>query len=117
MSNDNDFELEQLESRLQEALHFIWDIAYESKNETFKLLEILRRLESLHQQIRDSFFQESLPNNRQALYALLKDIEAKGGWPYIYRLKLQELMERMSRDEIEEIFPQASQQSFNSRHE
>jgi hypothetical protein len=37
-------------------------------------------------------FQVSLPDNRQALYALLKDIESQGGWPYIERMKLQSLL-------------------------
>ncbi|MBD2122949.1 hypothetical protein [Trichocoleus sp. FACHB-262] len=56
------------------------------------LLALLRLLESLHREISDSFFQDSLPTNRQALYALLRDIEAEGGWPYIHRMKLQALL-------------------------
>ncbi|HEY9859599.1 MAG TPA: hypothetical protein V6D16_08840 [Candidatus Obscuribacterales bacterium] len=56
------------------------------------LLALLRLLESLHREISDSFFQASLPTNRQALYALLRDIEAEGGWPYIHRMKLQALL-------------------------
>jgi hypothetical protein len=56
------------------------------------LLAILRLLESLHQEIRDGLFQASLPDNRQALYALLRDIETNGGWPHIYRMSLKSLL-------------------------
>jgi hypothetical protein len=58
-------------------------------------LALLRTLESLHQEIRESVFQASLPDSRQALYALLKDMEATGGWPYIHRMKLQSFLEKL----------------------
>ncbi|NEQ48805.1 MAG: hypothetical protein F6K11_01555 [Leptolyngbya sp. SIO3F4] len=57
------------------------------------LLALLRQLESLHQDIRETLFQESLPTNRQHLYNLLRDIEVNGGWPYIQRMKLTELLQ------------------------
>jgi hypothetical protein len=56
------------------------------------LLALLRLLEALHREIRDGLFQDSLPVNRQALYAMLKDMEAEGGWPYIHRMKLREVL-------------------------
>ncbi|EKQ68897.1 hypothetical protein OsccyDRAFT_3450 [Leptolyngbyaceae cyanobacterium JSC-12] len=115
MDNSDNPKLEQSGSQMQKAIDFIWDAAYESRNDTLKLLEILRKLENLHQQIRDSFFQESLPTSRQALYALLKDIEAKGGWPYIYRVKLQELMERMNIEDLQEAFSMPAESTFNSQ--
>jgi hypothetical protein len=55
-------------------------------------LEILRALENLHRKICEGPFQDSLPDNRQALYNLLKDIETQGGWPHIPRMKLQRLL-------------------------
>ncbi|MFM7448640.1 MAG: hypothetical protein ACKO24_08595 [Leptolyngbyaceae cyanobacterium] len=58
------------------------------------LLGLLRALETLHLEIRDTLFQESLPDNRQALYHLLRDIELSGGWPYIQRMRLQELLKQ-----------------------
>jgi len=61
------------------------------------LLNLLRMLEALHKEIREGLFQESLPTNRQALYALLKDIEAQGGWPYIKRRRLQSLLELLEK--------------------
>lgn len=65
------------------------------------LLALLRLLESLHREIRDGLFQESLPVNRQALYALLKDMEAEGGWPYIHRMKLREILVNLLQESAE----------------
>ncbi len=56
------------------------------------LLALLRLLEQLHRDIREDVFLKVLPTNRQALYALLRDIEQNGGWPYIPRFKLQEFL-------------------------
>ncbi|MBD1913377.1 hypothetical protein H6G02_30085 [Leptolyngbya sp. FACHB-16] len=56
------------------------------------LLGLLRILEKLHREIRDELFQETLPKTRHELYALLRDIEASGGWPYIGRMRLQALL-------------------------
>lgn len=57
------------------------------------LLALLRQLEELHRDIRETLFQEALPTNRQHLYRLLRDIEVNGGWPYIQRMKLAKLLE------------------------
>ena len=67
-------------------------IAESYKGDTLALLALLRTLEEVHVQVRDGLFQPSLPNNRQKLYALLRDIEMDGGWPYIPRMKLKRLM-------------------------
>lgn len=67
-------------------------VANQHQDDCLSLLALLRLLETLHREIRDSAFQDSLPNNRQALYNLLKDIEADGGWPYIQRMKLRSLL-------------------------
>ncbi len=61
-------------------------------NDCEALLALLRQLEELHRDICETLFQESLPNNRQHLYYLLKDIEVSGGWPYIQRMKLKQLL-------------------------
>ncbi len=95
---------ESVQNVIQDCLETILETAIESKDNPIRLLEILRKLERLHQEIRDTLFQEALPDNRQALYVLLKDIEATGGWPYIYRTKLSELLERLSRDELNSLF-------------
>ena len=66
------------------------------------LLALLRLLNELHYEIRDTLFQEALPNNRRRLYRLLKDIEQEGGWPYIKRMQLSALIEYLEETDIEE---------------
>ena len=67
------------------------------------LLALLRQLEGLHRDIRETLFQESLPTNRQRLYSLLRDIEISGGWPYIQRMKLAELVKSLESDATSEV--------------
>jgi len=69
--------------------------ASQQQGDSLALLRLLRLLESLHQEIRDGLFQAALPDNRQALYSLLRDIELSGGWPYIYRMKLQAFLQKL----------------------
>ncbi len=92
MSEGNCFKAEPLELRLRSLASNIRELAEERRGDSLALLALLRLLESLHQEIRDSLFQDSLPDNRQALYNLLRDIETSGGWPYIHRMKLQNLL-------------------------
>jgi hypothetical protein len=81
-----------LNAALGEIAAMTRTVAQTQQGRSLELLALLRVLEGLHQEIRDSFFQEALPDNRQALYALLRDIELSGGWPYIHRMKLQALL-------------------------
>ncbi|MDX2229302.1 MAG: hypothetical protein NW220_06675 [Leptolyngbyaceae cyanobacterium bins.349] len=105
MTKHQNSDLEGVKPAIADALEALWNIAQESKKNPLQLLEILRKLENLHQEIRDTLFQESLPDNRQALYVLLRDIEASGGWPYIYRTKLSELLNRLTQEELEQLLP------------
>jgi hypothetical protein len=66
-------------------------IADRSQGDTHTLLYLLRTLEKLHREIQEGYFQAALPDSRQDLYSLLRDIEEHGGWPYIQRWKLQAL--------------------------
>ena len=70
--------------------------AQSRQNDSQALLALLRLLEALHRDIRENLFQNSLPDNRQALYALLRDIETDGGWPYIHRMKLQAFLANLT---------------------
>lgn len=63
-----------------------------TQTDSLSLLALLRLLERAHREICEVHFQPSLPNTRQALYTLLRDIEAEGGWPHIPRMKIQALM-------------------------
>ncbi|MEL6937654.1 MAG: hypothetical protein AAFO84_00510 [Cyanobacteria bacterium J06598_1] len=72
--------------------------AQQKQGDCLALLELLRLLDSLHFEIRDTLFREALPDNRQRLYRLLRDIEQEGGWPYIKRMQLRELLEHIEED-------------------
>lgn len=79
-------------NNLQSLVEAILAEASCRRGDSLSLLALLRTLESLHREIRDTLFQQSLPDNRQALYSLLKDVEAEGGWPYIHRMRLRSLL-------------------------
>lgn len=91
----------QLHSELEAIATLVKATAAKSEGDGLALLRLLRLLESLHHDIRDDLFQETLPRNRQSLYALLKDMEAEGGWPYISRMKLRSLLQYLFNDECE----------------
>lgn len=77
-----------LPADLQHLSQVIQAAAQQREGDCPALLDLLRTLESLHSEIRDTLFCDALPNNRQRLYSLLRDIEQQGGWPYIQRMKL-----------------------------
>ena len=87
---------------LDELAAKIHDIADRDRADPIALLKLLRTLEQLHHEIQQGYFQSALPNTRQALYALLRDIEENGGWPYIQRCKLQELFANLAATEKSE---------------
>jgi hypothetical protein len=96
--NDVDFETKALQSELEGLQQKVSAIADSAKGDCVALLKILRTLEEIHRQIREGLFQEVLPQNRQQLYHLLREIEAEGGWPYIPRARLQSFLAKMSQD-------------------
>lgn len=95
MNEDQELGLNGRSSDLQAIADLVHAIARQRQGKSLELLALLRLLEALHQEIRDGLFQPSLPDNRQALYALLRDIEADGGWPYIHRMRLQEFLSNL----------------------
>ena len=76
--------------------------AQSREGDCLALLALLRLLNELHSEIRDTLFREALPNNRQRLYRLLKDIEQHGGWPYIKRMQLLALLEHLEETDAED---------------
>ncbi|MBD2447854.1 hypothetical protein H6G76_11830 [Nostoc sp. FACHB-152] len=102
MSNNKDFESTDFSEQLQKIATAVHDVVQECQNDTLALLNLLRQLEYLHREIRDGVFQESLPDNRQQLYALLKDIETEGGWPYIERMRLQTFLAKLLQEKMED---------------
>jgi hypothetical protein len=92
MSNNKNSEFEQRTDKLQVITDVVKDTAEFYQGDVTALLALLRQLEKLHREIRDGIFQDSLPDNRQRLYSLLKNIESEGGWPYIERMRLQSFL-------------------------
>ncbi|CAK6701884.1 hypothetical protein I1E95_05860 [Synechococcus sp. CBW1107] len=70
------------------------------------LLNLLRELETLHRSIQDGAFRRSLPEDRRQLFALLRDMERNGGWPYIPRLQLRTFMDLLQRDDQQPVLQQ-----------
>jgi len=79
----------------------IWELAEDCQGDSSALLDLLRLLEQLHWQIREKLFHPALPNTRDELYELLRDMEENGGWPYIERMKLRSLLMHLEFSEPE----------------
>lgn len=92
--------LENLSPDLQTVANCIEASALTRRGDEIALLELLRLLEQIHAFIREEWFQEALPENRQRLYALLKDIEVSGGWPYIQRMRLRSLLTQLEESNL-----------------
>jgi hypothetical protein len=84
----------QLENKLEKLTTEIWKLAENSQEDSLLLVTILRKLELSHRQIREQMFEPSLPDTRHHLYLLLRNIEESGGWPYIERMRLQNICEK-----------------------
>lgn len=78
-----------LQAELDEVNTLIQQLVERCEGEPTALLKILRLLEALHYRIRENHFQPALPIHRHELYALLREVEAEGGWPYIPRMQLK----------------------------
>jgi len=94
----------QLQADLENIATSVRSIAQQHSRQSQDLLALLRLLEGLHKEVRDGLFQDSLPDNRQALYALLRDIEVGGGWPYINRMRLQAFLSQIPDEPMSDHF-------------
>ena len=91
-------------TQLQELIGQIQQMAVRYDGQCDQLLSLLRVIEALHRNIREELFQPALPTSRHELFSLLRDIETAGGWPYIYRLKIEEVCQNlMQLHELENI--------------
>jgi hypothetical protein len=97
-----------LTERLQQISAIGLQMAVDYQQQTDELLAILRTLEELHRHIREDFFQPALPQSRHSLYSLLMEIEAQGGWPYIERMRLRDLLQAMSSESDDSEAPPGS---------
>ncbi|PZU94427.1 MAG: hypothetical protein DCE90_15020 [Pseudanabaena sp.] len=89
-------------SELEENTERLWQIAQSQSDNPEALLQILRVLEATHKRIRDDLFQPALPNSRHELFNLLRDIETNGGWPHIYRMKVNEICKYLEQSDDED---------------
>lgn len=97
--SDSDLLLQDLPADLLQLAEVVYSAAKGREGDCVALLALLRLLNELHSEIRDTLFREALPDNRQRLYRLLRDIEQQGGWPYIKRMKLLALLEHLEEEE------------------
>lgn len=98
MTLDRDSQTSQLETLWLKEAAEIRALAAEYSSDRLAILHLLRGLEELHREIRDGLFQSSLPESRHELYALLRDIEEQGGWPYIEKMSLRNLLAALPED-------------------
>ncbi|MGB3136195.1 MAG: hypothetical protein WBG38_01850 [Nodosilinea sp.] len=96
---------ESLPADLKTLAQSIERTALSRRGQSLSLLALLRLLEQQHRDICETLFRDALPDNRQHLYALLKDIEVSGGWPYIQRMKLQALLANVPDLDLNNLFP------------
>lgn len=96
MEHDQNLACEDLSWQLKAISSAVKNVAETCEGDVIAILAVLRHLEQLHREIRDGVFQENLPNNRQRLYSLLRNIESEGGWPYIPRMRIQALLVNLS---------------------
>ncbi|MEM8718192.1 MAG: hypothetical protein AAGE84_02630 [Cyanobacteria bacterium P01_G01_bin.39] len=82
-------------SLLQDIAKDICALAEKNQHDSLYLLSLLRDLEQIHRRIRVKYFETALPQTRNDLYQFVKDIEEKGGWPYIERMKLRSLLQKL----------------------
>ncbi len=90
-------------SELEAISDRLWQLAQDQQGNAASLLPILRVIELVHKRIRDDLFQPALPTSRHELFNLLRDIETNGGWPHIYRMKINEICQYLEQpEELEE---------------
>jgi hypothetical protein len=85
-------EAKEFQDNLHELADQVERLVKQSGGDAVVLLKILRFLEGLHHDVRENHFQAALPIQRHRLYALLREMESEGGWPYIPRMQLREMI-------------------------
>ena len=98
MTQNRDTNSIDLDSFFKDFARELCALAEKHQNDSRFLLSLLRSLEQIHRQIRVNYFETALPQTRNDLYRFVRDIEEKGGWPYIERMRLRELMQNMEHD-------------------
>jgi hypothetical protein len=100
MTQDQDINAINSVSLLTDTAQDLCALAKENQHDSLFLLSLLRDLEEIHRQIRVNYFESALPQTRNDLYQFVKDIEDKGGWPYIERMRLRDLLKSLKVGEL-----------------
>ena len=100
MNIDRDLNSINSDSLLKQTAGDIYALAEKHHDDSLFLLSLLRDLEQIHRQVRVRYFQAALPETRNDLYRFVKDIEEQGGWPYIERMRLKDLLQNMNRGDF-----------------
>lgn len=100
MTQDQDSNAINLVNLLKDTAHDLCALAQKNQNDSLYLLSLLRDLEQIHRQIRTNYFESALPQTRHDLYKVVKEIEEKGGWPYIERMRLKDLLKNLEVDQL-----------------
>lgn len=98
MTQDRDIQI-NLDSLLTDIAKDLFALAEKNQHDNLFLLSLLRHLEQIHRQIRVSYFDSALPQTRNDLYQFVREIEEQGGWPYIERMRLKELLRNLEDNE------------------
>ena len=101
MTLDRDINAIDSVNLLKDTAQDLCALAKEHQHESLFLLSLLRDLEQIHRQIRVTYFESALPQTRNDLYQFVKDIEEKGGWPYVERMRLRDLLKNLEFDEVQ----------------
>ena len=99
MTQNRDIHSVDLDSLLADVAKDLFALAEKNQHDNLFLLSLLRSLEQIHRQIRVNYFDSALPQTRNDLYQFVRDIEEQGGWPYIERMRLKELLQNLENDE------------------
>ena len=100
MTQDQDANSIDSVSLLQNIAKDICALAEKNQHNSLFLLSLLRDLEQIHRRIRIEYFETALPQTRNDLYQFVRDIEDKGGWPYIERMRLKDLLKNLELNEV-----------------
>ncbi|MEM7756948.1 MAG: hypothetical protein AAF298_02275 [Cyanobacteria bacterium P01_A01_bin.40] len=102
MTQDQDANSIDSVSLLKEIARDICALAEKNQHDSLFLLSLLRDLEKIHRLIRIEYFETALPQTRNDLYQFVRDIEEKGGWPYIERMRLMNLLQNLGMEQVVE---------------
>ena len=100
MTQDRDIDFINSDRLLKQTAEDIYVLAEKHRDDSLFLLSLLRDLEQIHRQVRVRYFQAALPETRNDLYRFVKDIEEQGGWPYIERMRLKDLLQNINRNDV-----------------